>query len=242
MLMLILAVLPSVLLWLYVYKRDPIPEPGRLLLKAFIYGMVSCIPIVIVEAFLMPIISIFGENVIGSTLKAFFVAALPEEGFKLLALWLILRNNPYYDEHYDGIVYSVCVGLGFATVENLGYVLGSGDLMVALSRAFLAVPLHYACAVLMGYYYSVYHFADRSDRVKWSILLVPILVHGIYDAIAFLPSVPSVHPGLSGIVMIALCLFCIKVHQYCKKQIDKQLAKDDQDRQFREGDWEEYQT
>ncbi|MBR6181050.1 MAG: PrsW family intramembrane metalloprotease [Prevotella sp.] len=237
LILLALAILPSVLLMLYIYKKDSIPEPVPILRRAFIYGMVSCIPIIIVELFLMPFISIFGENVIGTTMKAFLGAALPEESFKLLALWLILRNNPYYDEHYDGIVYSVCVGLGFATVENIGYVLDNG-VATALARAFLAVPLHYACAVLMGYYYSVYHFVDRSERVKWSILLVPILVHGIYDAIAFLQ---YIHPGVSSVIMMVLILFCVKVHQYCKKQIDKQLAKDDQDRQFREEDWEESQ-
>lgn len=231
-----LAILPSVLLMLYIYKKDPISEPVSILRKAFIYGMVSCIPIIIVEMFLMPFISMFGENVIGTTMNAFIGAALPEEGFKLVALWLILRNNPYYDEHYDGIIYSVCVGLGFATVENIGYVLGNG-VATALARAFLAVPLHYACAVLMGYYYSVYHFVDRSERVKWSILLVPILVHGIYDAIAFLL---TIHPGASGVIMIALIFFCIRVHKYCKKKIDKQLAKDQDSR--KDGDWEEYQA
>ena len=233
--LLILAVLPSILLFLYIYMKDPIPEPFRLLFKAFVYGMVACIPIIFVESILMPIVSAFGENVLGATIKAFFGAALPEEGFKLLALWLILRKNPYYDEHYDGIVYSVCVGLGFATVENIAYVMGSGDMMVAISRAFLAVPCHYACAVLMGYFYSVYNFVDDSDRVKWSILLAPILAHGIYDSIAFLI---TILPELSGVIMIVLCFFCIKLHQYCKKHIDKQLAQDGNIRKRRDRDLE----
>ena len=234
--LLILAVLPSILLFLYIYVKDPIPEPFRLLFKAFVYGMVSCIPIILVESFLMPMVSVLGENVIGTTVNAFFGAALPEEGFKLLALWLILRKNPYYDEHYDGIVYSVCVGLGFATVENILYVIGSSDVMVALSRAFLAVPCHYACAVLMGYFYSVYHFIDNSNRVKWSVLLAPVIAHGIYDSIAFLA---SLLPAISGIIMIVLCFFCIKLHKYCKKHIDKHLANDSGRRQ--EEDWEESQ-
>ena len=53
--------------------------------------------------------SLFGADtepttLLGTTIDAFLVAALPEEGFKLLALWLILRKNPYFDEHFDGIV------------------------------------------------------------------------------------------------------------------------------------------
>ena len=36
-------------------------------------------------------------------------------------MWLVLRRNPHFDERMDGIVYAVCVGLGFAAVENVMY-------------------------------------------------------------------------------------------------------------------------
>lgn len=45
-------------------------------------------------------------------------AAIPEELAKLFMLWLLLRKNPFFDEHFDGIVYAVCIGLGFAALEN----------------------------------------------------------------------------------------------------------------------------
>ena len=116
----------------------------------------------------------------------FFVAALPEESFKLLALWLVLRKNRNFDEHYDGIVYAVCVGLGFAAVENVFYVFSDDDWAeVAILRALLAVPGHYAFAVLMGYYYSLYHFVDRTPQTAICILLVPFVAHGVYDALVF---------------------------------------------------------
>ena len=112
-------------------------------------------------------------TLIGSTMQAFVVAALPEESFKLLALWLVLRKNPFFDEHFDGIVYAVCVELGFAAVENIFYVFSEEEwVTVAISRALLAVPGHYAFAILMGYYYSVYHFVDHSPKVAACILRV----------------------------------------------------------------------
>ena len=52
---------------------------------------------------------------------AFFLAAIPEEVAKLFMLWLLLRKNPFFDEHFDGIVYAVCVGLGFAGFENCSF-------------------------------------------------------------------------------------------------------------------------
>ena len=153
------------------------------------------------------------------------VAALPEESFKLLALWLILRHNPYFDEHYDGIVYAVCVGLGFAAFENVFYIVGEEEdwIGVAISRALLAVPGHYAFAVLMGYYYSVYHFVDHSPRIAARILLVPVLAHGVYDALALSG---TVNPYIGGLSFLVLIYFCIKVHKVAKTKIIAQIERD----------------
>jgi len=232
--MFIAAVLPAILLWLYICKHDAQPEPMSQMLKAFLYGALICIPIGFVELYISrmlfpPVGS--PSTLLGSTVEAFLVAALPEEGFKLLALWLILRNNKYFDEHYDGIVYAVCVGLGFAAVENVGYVLIHGDiwLSVAISRALLAVPGHYAFAVFMGYYYSLYHFGDKSSKNKYSILLIPILAHGCYDAFALSG---TVDPVLGGISFIVLIFFCIKMHKNARQKIIAQVELDRRERLF----------
>lgn len=222
------ALLPAALLWLYILKQDPQPEPTNWLVKAILYGMAICFPVALLEGAIMG--AFFGgqpTTLIGSTFQAFFVAAIPEESFKLLALWLILRHNPYFDEHFDGIVYAVCVGLGFAAVENIVYVFSNEAwLSVAVMRALLAVPGHYAFAILMGYYYSVYHFTDRSPRTAACILLVPVLAHGIYDAIALSGSVNRYIGGVSFIVLI---YFCIRMHKYARTKMLAQIKRDKND-------------
>ena len=157
-------------------------------------------------------------------MQAFVVAALPEESFKLLALWLVLRKNPYFDEHFDGIVYAVCVGLGFAAVENIFYVFSEEEwVSVAISRALLAVPGHYAFAILMGYYYSVYHFVDHSPKVAACILLVPIAAHGVYDALAMSG---LVNPYIGGLSFFVLIWFCVKMHKVAKTKVMALIDKD----------------
>lgn len=213
------ALLPAIYLWYYIWKQDPQPEPTKWLVKATLYGMGIIVPVFIIESVIQ--LGIFGDEepttLIGTTIDAFFVAALPEESFKLLALWIILRKNPYFDEHFDGIVYAVCVGLGFAAIENIGYVFQEGSgLAVAISRALFAVPGHYAFAVLMGYYYSLYHFVDHSSRTAACVLLVPVLAHGIYDAIAM---GAAVNPFIGGISSFALIYFCIKMHKFAKTKV-----------------------
>ena len=220
------ALLPVILLLYYIWKKDPQPEPTNWLVKATLYGIAICIPVAILENVIEQII--FGgepTTLFGTTIQAFIVAALPEESFKLLALWLVLRKNPFFDEHFDGIVYAVCVGLGFAAIENVLYIVGEEEnwVGVAISRALLSVPGHYAFAVLMGYYYSVYHFVDRSPRTAACVLLVPVLAHGIYDAIAFSG---TVNPYIGSISTFALIYFCVKMHKYARSKVLAQIQKD----------------
>lgn len=224
----IAALLPAVLLWLYIWKQDPQPEPTSWLVKAVLYGMGICIPVALIEMGIEKII-LGGESttLFGTTVQAFFVAALPEESFKLLVLWLVLRHNPFFDEHFDGIVYAVCVGLGFAALENVLYLFSQEGnwIGVAIARALLAVPGHYAFAVLMGYYYSVYHFVDHSPRTAACILIIPVIAHGIYDSLALSG---TVNPYIGGVCSFVLIYFCIKMHKFAKTKIVAQLEKDNE--------------
>ena len=221
------ALLPAFLLWLYIWKKDTQKEPTSWLVKAVLWGVAICIPVALVEGGIEALL--FGvdgnpSSLLGITTLAFVVAALPEETFKLFALWMVLRKNPYFDEHFDGIVYAVCVGLGFAAFENIMYVFSEEDwVSTAIVRALLAVPGHYAFAILMGYYYSVYHFVDHSPKVAACVLLVPILAHGAYDAIAMSGMINQYIGGMSFFVLI---YFCVKMHKVAKTKVLALIEKD----------------
>ena len=219
-LMLFAALLPAALLLLYIWNKDTQKEPTYMLIKAVTWGIGIIIPVIMVESGIKMLL--FGAggaptSLIGTTAMAFFVAAIPEECFKLLALWIVLRKNPYFDEHFDGIVYAVCIGLGFAAVENISYVFSSEDwVTVALTRSLLAVPGHYAFAILMGYYYSIYHFVNHSPKVAACVLFVPVLAHGVYDALAMSG---LVNPYIGGVSFFVLIYFCIKIHKVAKMKV-----------------------
>ena len=227
MIILSVALLPAILLLLYIWRKDTQKEPTSWLVKAVLWGVAICIPIALVEGGIEALL--FGvdgkpSSLFGTTSMAFIVAALPEEAFKLFALWMVLRKNPYFDEHFDGIVYAVCVGLGFAAFENIMYVFSEEDwVSTAIVRALLAVPGHYAFAILMGYYYSVYHFVDHSPKVAACVLLVPILAHGAYDAIAMSGMINQYIGGLSFFVLI---YFCVKMHKVAKNKVIALVEKD----------------
>ena len=227
-LMITAAVLPAVLLGLYIWKQDPHPEPFKWVLRAFLYGVVLCFPVALLENYVNGLI--FGgaepTTLFGSTIEAFFVAAAPEEGAKLLALWLFLRRCPEFDEDFDCIVYAVFVSLGFATVENIGYVMMSGEgwVTTAVMRALLAVPGHYAFAIMMGFYYAVYCFFDHSKANAAKIFLIPFLAHGVYDAIAMSGAVNPIAASVSTIVLI---YFCIKLQRAAQRKVQEMANNED---------------
>lgn len=226
----ILAALAPVawLLWT-IYRKDSVQlEPTKWLVKAIVFGIGS---VFLSLAISMPTSMVLGMNidnqVYGSIAEAvgdaFFLAAIPEEVAKLFMLWLLLRKNPFFDEHFDGIVYAVCVGLGFAGFENICYLIGGIEdgswLSISVSRALFSVPAHYFFAILMGYYYSIYHFGiDRSMKTRMMILAAPILAHGLFDAL--LMSL-QVDPSISGLLLILFIVFFTKLKKRANDRLNQ---------------------
>ncbi|HYE84436.1 MAG TPA: PrsW family glutamic-type intramembrane protease [Clostridia bacterium] len=184
MLLLAAAVAPSAALLYYFYTRDKYErEPRLLLLKSFLMGGGLVIPVLFVELTLN-IFDIAEGNLLAAGYTAFVVAGLSEESFKFLFFFLYIWKNREFNEMYDGIVYAVFISLGFATVENLAYVLQTG-FDTAFIRSLTAVPAHALFAVVMGYYLGIAKFAKLQYRRKyiWLGFMSPVILHGIYDFI-----------------------------------------------------------
>ncbi len=184
MLLLAAAVAPSAALIYYFYKRDKYEkEPRLLLLKAFLMGGGLVIPVLFVELSLN-VFNTTDNSILSAGYTSFVVAGLVEESFKFLFFFLFIWRNREFDEMFDGIVYAVFISLGFATVENLAYVLSTG-MSTAVVRSFTAVPGHALFAVAMGYYLGIAKFAGPKYRKKYILLgfINPVILHGIYDFI-----------------------------------------------------------
>jgi RsiW-degrading membrane proteinase PrsW (M82 family) len=177
------AVVPSLLLFWYVYARDKRPEPHDLLLKTFLLGAVICAPVVPTALALQKLGAPYADGVWGSALvRAFLGAAIPEELFKFLVLYLYVWRKPAFDEPLDGVVYGATASLGFATLENILYV-GEHGLGVAVLRALTAVPGHAFTGVVMGAFVGRARLAPEAQR--FGLLAAGLgqatLLHGAYD-------------------------------------------------------------
>jgi len=175
------AVVPSLLLIWYFWAGDVQPEPGRVLWATFGLGVLSVIPVLMVELPVARLLAPIHDPYLHGVLDAFFGAAAPEEGFKLLVLLAYCDRHPEFDEPMDGIVYGAVASLGFATLENVLYVSGGGIGLAAL-RAVTAVPLHAFGGAILGYYVGQAKFTPKHRfRLILTGYLLAFALHGLYD-------------------------------------------------------------
>lgn len=182
---LVLAIAPTIAIMVFIYNKDRYDkEPKLLLLKLFFFGILTIIPTVLFERmFIFDIENVMNSSLLSIFLHSLIGIALVEEGFKYVALRLGTRKCKYFNQMYDSIVYSVSVSLGFATVENIMYVLSYGG-KAGIMRSLTAVPGHAIFGITMGYYLGMatFTFVKHKKKIYMTMsLLMPILLHGIYD-------------------------------------------------------------
>ena len=209
------ALLPAIILMIYVYKQDKIEkEPFGLLLALFGCGMLSCIPASILEDVFTGILD--AVNVQDQTtyyiIMCFGIVAIAEEGSKYFFLKRKTWRSPDFNYTFDGIVYAVFVGLGFAGLENILYVLNYG-FGVVISRGLLAIPGHCTFAVFMGLFYSrakffeAYGYRGKARHSKRLALLVPMMLHGFYDFCLMMSDDRLIYVFLVFVVIVDIAAF-----------------------------------
>ena len=204
--LLALAVAPGAAITLYIYSRDKYDrEPLKPLLISFLLGMVATAPAIIIQTRLKHELNQFfpGFTIWYFFLLSFILVAGSEEGSKYLMLRFYAYRNKAFNEPFDGIIYSVMISMGFATLENIGYVLEFG-FRTGILRMFLSVPSHAAFAVLMGYHVGLAKF-DKPRAVQHIIkgLILAIFFHGAFDFFLLLQNNFQVRQHVSNGILIS---------------------------------------
>lgn len=219
-LMIIIAVLPS-LVWLFFYlKEDPHPEPRYWLFTIFIMG-IGLAPLVIflemaltkfTAGYNIDLYSVFNLNLL-------IVAAAPlvEEAAKYGVVHLTLNKNPVLDEPVDGMIYIITAALGFAAIENVFAIFSfisagtPGYLNTAINFASLrfisAVALHGLASGIMGYFFAKFYFIKRKVHLIFAGLFFAAIIHGAYNF--FITRNDALSLGVTGFILGASTVLVI---------------------------------
>jgi len=183
-----LAIAPGLAICMYIFYKDIYnKEPGLNLLICFILGGLAILPAI---GFERSFGTALDGTVSGTAIFAYAIVAFSEEFSKFLGLRLYAYKQKSFDEPFDGIVYAVMVSMGFATVENVMYVIKYAELgqgyQIAFQRMFLSVPAHATFAVVIGYYVGKAKFDSKnSTALMFMGLLSAIFFHGTFDFFLF---------------------------------------------------------
>ena len=186
------AVIPAVILMIRAYRSDRLErESPALLRRLVVAGILSSLLALVEEYVLEAVLNLFvpSDSILYSVLLYFGVVALAEESSKYILLKRRTWRSAEFNCQYDGIVYALFVSLGFALWENISYVMAYG-FDAAILRALTAIPGHACFGVFMGVFYSLAKRADNrgdeaaSGTYRFLSVLIPALLHGVYDFIA----------------------------------------------------------
>lgn len=120
--------------------------------------------------------------------RVVLLVALPGETLRWLVLIFVCYRFVRYDHPMGGVVFGAALGLGFAAVENIGYILINLDhwQTVAFVRAVVTVPVHGAMGAIAGIFVARARFRlvkgyPHPWRAYFRAWLVPVILHAMYD-------------------------------------------------------------
>jgi RsiW-degrading membrane proteinase PrsW (M82 family) len=176
-----LSLAPSIILVIFIYCKDKYEkEPIRMMLVCVIFGFLTASFVGGIDRLIAKLtIPLRFENLFDS----YVASAGTEESMKLLFLYFLMKRNKNLNEPFDACLYASLVSLGFATIENIIYVFGSGSFTTAMSRAVFSVPGHFLFGITMGSAFAYYSYYKKGKVYLLLSFLLPYLAHGTYNFI-----------------------------------------------------------
>ncbi|WP_189007154.1 PrsW family intramembrane metalloprotease [Deinococcus roseus] len=165
-------VLPTFFWFWFFWRRDPKPEPVRLLIRTFLYGAFAYLPAALFELS-------FQTALKGIAL--YVVIAVLEELLKFFATRTVVKEKDF-DEFIDGLIYSMTAALGFALMENIFYGASFG-LEVLLVRGLITMSSHVLFTAPWGF---ALGYQRMNNRNKYAVPLglgIGIVLHSIFNGI-----------------------------------------------------------
>ncbi len=225
-------ILPPILLGIVIWKSDKFQEPGKFLVTAFLLGVAIDLPlhllILLSENQIAPLINIDlealkewekggwkKENAVypagADAFMNFFRAAFLEEGIKFALLIFICVRLEAMNEPMDAIIYGAAIGLGYAAMENIGYLnMPDAWTLEMVKIRYYPMIMHLGFGVVMGWLLSQNLFDETSEFKRRFMLIIslaiPVIYHGSYNYL----KAADIFPALTIILVISIMYWARK--------------------------------
>jgi len=194
LLYIIFGLAPSIIWLLFFLRKDVHPEPKKMILNVFFWGILITVPVLLIEMLVASNLKKLNlPSALTSLLYWFIGVAFVEEFFKYLVVRSKVLNNPEFDEPVDAMLYMIIAALGFAAIENIFYLIPNGpplpffkiisQTITTSSIRFLgAVFLHALCSGVVGYFLALSFFKPKKhNRLIILGLAIATLLHGLFN-------------------------------------------------------------
>ena len=153
---LFLAIIPAAIWLIAFYRLDHLePEPKHFVIGVFVLGGV------LAAAIGQPLIRDFFrvqdwlyDSAVAGILGSIFIVGFIQEFMKYAGIRYTVYHSPEFDERVDGIIYGAAIGLGYATVLNITYILDHNgvDLGVGAIQVAVVALAHASFSGVVGYF------------------------------------------------------------------------------------------
>lgn len=183
-------ILPA-LLWLWFWlKEDRHPEPRRIIIYTFLWGMLMVPLALILERVILVVEEWTGaDKTFLGVIILLFLWAFVEEYLKYFAAKKAALTKISFDEPVDAIIYLITAALGFAALENTLFLLkvigqdGHFFGFITGNLRFIgATLLHVATSAIVGasMAYAFFHKENMKRNVAGGLIIATIL-HFLYN-------------------------------------------------------------
>lgn len=176
------AIFPAAVLTAFLVSHYRKRMGPRLIVRTLSLGVISGMLVLSAGPIIRWATGFAAPGVESALANAFLGAAGPEELAKFLLLYFVVQEHKDCDSGGDLFCAAMLIGLGFAGLENILYLLRSADwLNLGTMRGVLSIPAHMVFGGIMGLF-AARAYRGQMPALSWVLaLIVPILGHGFYD-------------------------------------------------------------
>jgi RsiW-degrading membrane proteinase PrsW (M82 family) len=173
---------PAIALLIYLYLRYRFPGGSfNLLLKSYLWGMASIALVLVVQL----VANIFGLDHLTNLRRIIFYSLVVTAFFAEFSKFFFLKVFCYPQENFrtpvDGIIYSVMIAMGFATMNSLLYFLNIPNLKVGTVNLVMSGPANVIFGVLMGFFIGLGKIRKIRLIDSMTGLSAAVLFHALYS-------------------------------------------------------------